>query len=71
VTRNSSLSQGVLLRAVLAGSLIASNAFSQTSSEAIQNAVSPAAKAAAGATASRYQPNKFSRRAGLYYRLEW
>jgi hypothetical protein len=28
-------------------------------------------KPAVGATTTRYRPNKFSRRAGLYYGLEW
>jgi hypothetical protein len=71
--RNTELRSGfVLFAAVLAGSMVASNAFSQ-SSQGKQDPQVPAAPAGkpAAAAPSHYQPNRFSRRASLHYTQIW
>jgi len=60
----------MLVAAVVAGSLVASNAFSQ-SSQGNPNAAAGAAKPAAVAASHNYHPDRFAGRAGRYYALVW
>ena len=56
-------SKGMLLAGVLAGGILVSPAGAQSAA--------PVAQPAAAAAPSQYQPNRFSRRAGLQYGLIW
>ena len=60
----------VLFAVVVAGSMVASNAYSQ-SSHGKQDPAAEAAQPTAGVAHSRYLPDRFAGRAGRYYRLVW
>jgi len=63
MNRTTILSNGLLLALVLASGIPASPGEVQSGAAT--------GKPVLGTATSRYRPNKFSRRAGLYYRLEW
>jgi hypothetical protein len=70
MTRNSSISRWTLFAAVLMGSLISSNAFSQ-SSQATQNPASPAGTPARSSVQTRSLSNFVPQQAQMYYLGFW
>ena len=70
MTRSGSTSQRMLFAAVLAGSLIASNAFSQ-SSQATQKAAPPASTPAKSSAPTRSMSNFVPQQAQMYYLGLW